>query len=210
MLAYIRLRLFTDTELYNILCSGLLKGTACVNCRRLRGIFYVRLLFLDIMSTQEYIKKMMAVPIMAVVIVSVILMAENPIQPAVAVQETGGIKVRHVLIAAVISGNDMYMAWPDNNTGHWNVFFAKSTDGGKTFKTMMISPLNKGNTIYQNTEIYALGSNVNVSWWINNTGAALMKVFRESNDNGNTFGPITELNSTGYRYCSNLKQCRPA
>jgi hypothetical protein len=94
------------------------------------------------------------------------------------------------------SGNNLFMAWANNDTGHFNVFFAKSTDGGKTLKTMMISAPNKGNTIDQNTEISASGSNVYVTWWTNKTGV-LMPVFRASNDNGNTFAKAITLNSTG-------------
>lgn len=154
------------------------------------------------MSAQEEL-------ILMVIILSIILVAWIPIHSGVAVQEKVGIKGRQVKISAFISGNEMYMAWANNNTGYWNVFFAKSTDGGNTFKTMTISAPNKVNTTDQNTEIYALGSKVEVSWWLNNTGAALVKVYRESNDDGNTFGPITELNSTSYSYCVNLKQCRP-
>ena len=28
------------------------------------------------------------------------------------------------------SGNNIYVAWPNNDTGHWGVFFTKSIDGG--------------------------------------------------------------------------------
>jgi hypothetical protein len=88
----------------------------------------------------------------------------------------------------VTSGNNIvYMAWPNNDTGHWNVFFAKSIDGGKTLKTMMTSAPNKGHTIDQNTQISASGSNIYV----------LMPVFRSSNDNGDTFAKATTLNSIG-------------
>ena len=94
------------------------------------------------------------------------------------------------------SGNNVFIAWPNNDTGHWNVFFAKSKDGGKTLKTMMISAPNKGNTIDQNTQISASGSNICVTWWTNKTGI-LIPVFRASNDNGNTFAKAITLNSTG-------------
>jgi hypothetical protein len=60
-------------------------------------------------------------------------------------------------------------------------FFAKSTDSGKTLKSKMISAPNKGDTINQNTEISASGSNVYVTWWTNKTGT-IMPVFRASND----------------------------
>jgi hypothetical protein len=88
------------------------------------------------------------------------------------------------------------MAWPNNDTGHWNVFFAKSTDGGKTLKTIMISAPNNGNTIDQNTEIAASGNNVYVTCWANKTGV-LMPLFTASNDGGITFAKPIILNSTG-------------
>ena len=94
------------------------------------------------------------------------------------------------------SGNNTHIVWANNDTGNFNVFFAKSTDGGRTLKTMMISAPNKGNTIDQNTEISASGNHVYVTWWTNKTGI-LMPVFRASNDNGDTFAKAITLNSTG-------------
>lgn len=100
-----------------------------------------------------------------------------------------------LLVPLFASGSNVYMAWTNNDTGHWNVFFAKSTDGGNSFKTMIISIPNKGSIVNQNTEIYSSGTNVYVTWWTNKTGT-LMPVFRASNDNGGTFGKIITLNST--------------
>jgi hypothetical protein len=94
------------------------------------------------------------------------------------------------------SGNNVYTVWPNNDTGHWNVFFAKSTDGGNTLKIMIISAPDKGNIVDQNSEISASGSNVYVSWWTNKTGV-FMPVFRANNDARNTFGKTMMLNSTG-------------
>jgi hypothetical protein len=110
-----------------------------------------------------------------------------------AIPETFGGLLRSIPIA--MSGNNLYMAWPNNDTGHFNIFFAKSTDGGKTFKTMMISAPNSGHTVDLNTQISASGSNVYVTWWTNKTGI-LMPVFRASNDNGDTFAKAITLNST--------------
>ena len=98
------------------------------------------------------------------------------------------------MVPMATSGSNLYMAWPDD-TGHWNVFFAKSVDGGKTLKTTMISTPNKGHTADLNTQIFASGSNVYVTWWTNKTGV-LMPVFRASDDNGGTFGKAMTLNST--------------
>ena len=94
------------------------------------------------------------------------------------------------------SGNNVYTAWPNNDTGHWGVFFAKSTDGGKTLgKTIMLSAPNKGNVVHLNVDIAASGNNILVTWWTNKTGV-LMPVFKASNDNGDTFGKTMILNST--------------
>ena len=97
---------------------------------------------------------------------------------------------------AATGNNTVFMAWTNNDSGHWNVFFAKSTDGGKTLKTMMISSPNKGHAVDLNTEIAASGSNVYVTWWTNKTGV-LMPLFRASNDGGSTFAKPITLNSTG-------------
>ena len=95
-----------------------------------------------------------------------------------------------------ISGNNIYTAWPNNDTGHWGVFFAKSTDGGKTLsKTIMLSTPNKGNVVDLNVDVAASGNNVVVTWWTNTTGI-MMPVFKSSNDSGDTFGKTMTLNST--------------
>jgi hypothetical protein len=80
--------------------------------------------------------------------------------------------------------------------GHWNVFFAKSTDAGNTFKTLYtLSSPNTGKTADFGTNIGASGSNIHVYWWTNKTGK-FEPVFRAGHDNGNTFGNIIKLNST--------------
>jgi hypothetical protein len=144
------------------------------------------------------IKKNMGMFAIVVLLVATVVIYANPTQPAAAQPKspraTTTTHIQEVPIAT--SGSNVYMAWPNNDTGHWNVFFAKSTDGGKTLKTVMISAPNKGNTIDQNTEIAASGSNVYVTWWTNKTGV-LMPLFRASNDGGNTFAKPIMLNSTG-------------
>ena len=151
------------------------------------------------MLNHESTRKLVAIPIVTLLLATAIVVAENAIHSAAA-QEPPGKSHRVILakIAAPIatSGNNVFMAWVNNDTGHWNVFFAKSTDGGKTLKIMMISAPNKGNTIDQNTEIAASGNNVYVTWWTNKTGV-LMPLFRASNDGGSTFAKPIMLNSTG-------------
>ena len=150
------------------------------------------------MLNHESTRKLVAIPIVTLLLATAIVIAENAIQSAAAQDTRLGKSPRMLAkIAAPIatSGNNVYMAWPNNDTGHWNVLFAKSTDGGKTLKIIIISAPNKGNTIDQNTEIAASGSNVYVTWWTNKTGV-LMPLFRASNDGGNTFAKPIMLNST--------------
>jgi hypothetical protein len=136
------------------------------------------------------IKKNMGIFAIVVLLVATVVIYANPIQSAAAQER---MSLRAVPIAT--SGSNVYMAWPNNDTGHWNVFFAKSIDGGKTLKIMMISAPNKGHTVDQDAHIAASGSNVYVTWWTNKTGT-LMPVFRASNDNGDTFAKAITLNST--------------
>ena len=141
------------------------------------------------------IKKNLGMLMTMALLFATVVIYGNPIMSA-AIQNGGikGVELRSVPIA--VSGNNLYVAWPNNDTGHWNVFFAKSVDGGKTLKTIMISAPNKGNSIDLNTQISASGNNVYVTWWTNKTGA-LMPVFRASNNNGDTFAKVVTLNSTG-------------
>ena len=92
------------------------------------------------------------------------------------------------------SGNYVYVVWWDNKTEHWEVFFARSTDNGRTFE----QPLNLSNNTgrSENAQIFALEENVYVTWWDNSTGTREV-LFRASTDNGNSFGQATILESTG-------------
>jgi hypothetical protein len=145
------------------------------------------------------IKKNMGIFAIVVLLVATVVIYGNPTQPAAqpAAVQKGGISVLARAVPIATEANNVYLAWPNNDTGHWNVFFAKSTDGGKTFaKNIMLSAANKGHVVDQDIQIAASGSNVYVTWWTNKTGT-LMPVFRASNDNGDTFAKAITLNSTG-------------
>lgn len=93
-------------------------------------------------------------------------------------------------VPMALSGNNLYLAWPNNDNGHWNVFFVRALTAERLYLT--ISAPNKGNTIDQKMQISASGSNVYVT---NKTGTN-MPVFRAPNDNGDTFGRTIMLYST--------------
>jgi hypothetical protein len=94
------------------------------------------------------------------------------------------------------SGDNVYIAWGSNKTGHPEIMFRASTDGGKTFGEK-INLSNTTNVDSVDREIAASGNNVFVAWWerANQTNnEAVMKI---STDNGKTFGPILKLAANG-------------
>jgi hypothetical protein len=97
------------------------------------------------------------------------------------------------------SSGNIYLAWISNDTGHSNVLFAKSTDGGRTFsKTIFLNSPNTGKIVNANVFTALTGRDVYITWWTNkgSSGHIFRPVFRASHDNGNTFGNILKLNST--------------
>ncbi|PWU82229.1 MAG: hypothetical protein DLM72_02880 [Candidatus Nitrosopolaris wilkensis] len=101
------------------------------------------------------------------------------------------------------TGNNVYTAWPNNDTGHRNVFVAMSSDDSKT---IVLSRPNKEHLIYQNTSI-AASVYVYVICWTNESWV-LEPVIRASTDGGNTFCPMVMLNSTSTRsiFCINFRR----
>jgi hypothetical protein len=93
-----------------------------------------------------------------------------------------------------VSGNNIYLTWWDNKTGNNEVFFAGSSNGGKSFR----NPINLSNATggSADSQVAASGSNVYVTWWDNKTGS--WQVFsRASTDDGKSFGNATMLKSIG-------------
>lgn len=97
-------------------------------------------------------------------------------------------------IATSDGGKNIYLTWWDNKTGNNEVFFAGSSNGGKSFR----NPINLSNATggSADSEVAASGSNVYVTWWDNKTGN--WEVFsRASTDDGKSFGNATMLKSIG-------------
>ena len=105
--------------------------------------------------------------------------------------------VERKLAPAVVSGDDIYIAWWTNNTenGNEEVMFRASNDGGATFS----NKTNLSNTTDADSwrvEIAGEGENVVVSWWETNQTSDI-PVARVSNDGGQTFGPLLMLAANG-------------
>jgi hypothetical protein len=96
----------------------------------------------------------------------------------------------------VTSGNNVYVISWNKKSGNWEVFLARSTDGGDTFgETINVS--NSTDTRSDGGHVYALGDNVYMTWWETSKNAISVPVFRASNDNGDTLGPILRLPANG-------------
>src|SRR5215207_8684933 len=98
---------------------------------------------------------------------------------------------------AVISGDNVYIAWWTNKTANNNeeVMFRGSTDGGATFDDK-INLSNTADADSWRVEIAGEGPNVLVSWWETNQTSDT-PVARISTDSGETFRPILRLATNG-------------
>jgi len=84
-------------------------------------------------------------------------------------------------------GDNVYVVWPDNTSGNFEILFARSTDKGATFASKNISNT-PGFSDFQ--KIAVSGSNVFVAW---RDGNAFNLLFTASTDGGVSFGPSTNL-----------------
>jgi len=110
---------------------------------------------------------------------------------------SGKVVMQDVRAPAVISGENVYIAWWTNNTANNNeeVMFRSSTDGGTAFGDK-INLSNTTNADSTRVEIAGEGPNVVVSWWETNQTDDT-PVARVSTDAGQTFGPTLMLATNG-------------
>lgn len=94
------------------------------------------------------------------------------------------------------SDNNVYVVSWDKKSGNWEVFLASSTDNGETFgDTINIS--NSSDRRSDAAHIFAVDENVYLTWWETSKNETTVPVFRASNDNGQSFGPILTLTANG-------------
>jgi hypothetical protein len=93
-------------------------------------------------------------------------------------------------------GDNVYVTSWDKKTGNWEVFLARSTDNGETFG----DSVNLSNTTDKSSDAahnFALADNLYMTWWETSKNGTTVPVFRASNDNGETFGPVLKLPTNG-------------
>jgi hypothetical protein len=95
------------------------------------------------------------------------------------------------------SGNNVYVVSWDRDPGNWDIFFARSTNGGVTFEDA-INLSDNPETHSDDAMMIADGQNVYVTWWERVTQEQpRVPVMRVSNDNGATFGQVMMLAANG-------------
>ncbi|MGH9921324.1 MAG: tandem-95 repeat protein, partial [Nitrososphaerales archaeon] len=94
------------------------------------------------------------------------------------------------------SGSDVYVIWQDDTGGNNEILFKASNDNGAIFDSTINLSSDGGDSggLLSQLEIAAAGSNAYVVWR-NDTSGNPDILFTASNDNGASFGSITNLSS---------------
>lgn len=94
-----------------------------------------------------------------------------------------------------VSGDNIYVVWTTNKTGHDEVMFRVSTDAGKTFgNKIKLSDSPDADSV--NVELGEDEGKVVVTWWEHNL-TSIEPVMKVSTDNGKTFGDKIRLSANG-------------
>jgi hypothetical protein len=97
-----------------------------------------------------------------------------------------------------VSGSNVYVTWPDNTPGNYDVLLRRSTDNGATWKAVKNLTNNAGAS--STPQITTVGSDVYIVWVDQTTGNDDI-FLRRSADNGATWKAIKNLsNNAGFSY----------
>jgi hypothetical protein len=146
--------------------------------------------------------------IIAVVVMPLFLMHSSFLTPVSAtsdntaaiseiVSDVSSIQIAPVLLAPMAtSGNNVYVVWPSNATGHLEILFRASSDNGQTFADK-VNLSNTPDVDSTDPEIVTSGSHIYISWWEDFGNGTRVPFFKASNDNGQTFGSVLSLSDDG-------------
>jgi hypothetical protein len=85
------------------------------------------------------------------------------------------------------SGDNVYVSWPSDKTGDFEIMFRVSTDNAKTFGPKVNLSDSTG-VISVDEKMAASGNKVYVRWWEEQKNGTREPMFIASDDNGKTFG----------------------
>ena len=96
----------------------------------------------------------------------------------------------------MISKDNVYAVWMDNSSGNYDILFAKSTDGGKTFGAPVNISRQHADSGYPQFAVN--GNDIYVTWTQTITDTNYDIFFAKSTNNGDTFdAPINISNNIG-------------
>jgi hypothetical protein len=95
-------------------------------------------------------------------------------------------------VLLIYGNNDIHIVWEENVEGKFEIFYAKRTSEGFSYKTNLslshqVDSL-KPSMLVDNQTIY-------FTWWEKYDNGTQIPMFRASSDSGNTFGAITALSN---------------
>jgi hypothetical protein len=113
------------------------------------------------------------------------------------VSDVSSIEIAPILLAPIAtSGNNVYIVWPSNQTGHLEIFFRSSSDNGQTFVDK-VNLSNSPDVDSIDPQLATSGNHVYISWWEDYGNGTRVPFFAASNDNGRTFQPGMSLSENG-------------
>ncbi|MEA1866683.1 MAG: exo-alpha-sialidase [Thermodesulfobacteriota bacterium] len=104
---------------------------------------------------------------------------------------------------------NVYVVWHDNRNGNWDIYFAKSTDGGDHFDPN-VQIVNDPDTQYEAALAIDNDGNIYVTW-IHSYSTGIYNdfdiYFAKSTDEGQTFTTPVMVNDVGdgYQYTANIR-----
>lgn len=150
----------------------------------------------------------MRLAVLLVLVMPLFLMHSSILTPASAtsnntaaipeiVSDVSSIQIAPVLLAPMAtSGNNVYVVWPSNATGHLEILFRASSDNGQTFADK-VNLSNTQNVDSIDPEIVTSGNHVYISWWEDYGNGTRVPFFKASDDNGLTFESVLSLSDNG-------------
>jgi len=119
--------------------------------------------------------------------------------PNVRVDDTGASTSVQVYASVCTDANGrIYVVWIDNRNGNWDIYFARSTDGGVSFESNV--QVDDGRAYIQSQNIPSVAAdpagNIYVVWHASLTGNWDI-YFARSTDGGVSFGPNVRVDDTG-------------
>ncbi|MDQ3836091.1 MAG: hypothetical protein M3270_04060 [Thermoproteota archaeon] len=99
-----------------------------------------------------------------------------------------------LLVPIASSGNNVYVAWSGNDTGHLEIIFRASSDNGQTFSDK-INLSNSPGVNSVDPQISASDNHVYITWWEDYGNGTRAPFFKTSDDYGITFEAALSLSN---------------